>query len=99
MTMNKTYLGNNPDGTPHFHYETDGHALITGKVYGNFTMEDGTVYDVSDPVIEIDPKHAGEIAHKIGVHHEENGHPDHKEGEPFVHECTDHCGDLKRDEA
>ena len=99
MAMTKEFLGLNDDGTPHFHYKTDGHALLTGKVYGNFTMEDGTVYDVSDAIIEIDPKHAGEIAHKIGVHHEENGHPDHGPDEPFTHQCTDHCGEFARNES
>jgi len=96
VTITKTYLGLNEDGTPRFHYESDGHVLITGPIYGTVTTEDGTDYDVSDHVIEIDPAHAGELAHKIGVHHEEHGHPDHDDGHPFVHECTEHCGEFAR---
>jgi hypothetical protein len=98
MTMTKTYLGQNPDGTPSFHYQTDGHAVWTGPAYGPVTTSDGTVYDVSEPVIEVaSPAHAGEVSHLIGVMHEEHGHPDHAPGQPFVHECSDHCGALKRE--
>lgn len=97
MAITKTFLGLNPDGSPHFHYESDGAVLITGPIYGTVTTEDGTAYDVSDQVIEIDPAHAGELAHKIGVHHEETGdHPDHSPDNPFVHECTEHCGEFAR---
>src|SRR2546430_7818521 len=35
--LTKTYLGQNEDGTPHFHYESDGHVVITGPVYGKMT--------------------------------------------------------------
>jgi hypothetical protein len=42
MAITKTYLGLNPDGTPHFHYESDGAVLITGPIYGTVTTEDGT---------------------------------------------------------
>lgn len=98
MAITKSYLGQNPDGSPHFHYESDGHVVITGKAYGPVTCSDGTVYDVSEHVIEVaSPEHAGEVAHLIGVMHEENGHPDHAAGQPFTHECTGHCGALKRE--
>lgn len=96
MAVTKTYVGLNEDGTPHFHYESDGHVLLTGPVYGQITTDDGTSYDVSDAVIEIDPAHAGELAHKIGVRHEEHGHPDHGPDNPFVHECSEHCGEFAR---
>lgn len=97
--MTKEYVGQNGDGTPHFHYKLtgDGHAFMTGKVYGTFTVPDGTAYDVSEPWIEVRPEHAGELSHLIGVHHEEHGHPDHKPEDPFVHLCTDACGQLKRE--
>jgi hypothetical protein len=98
MAMTKTYLGQNPDGTPHHHYQSDGPVVITGKAYGPVTTSDGVTYDVSEPVIEVaSPEHAGEVAHLIGVVHEERGHPDHEPGEPFAHECTDSCGALKRE--
>lgn len=97
MTITKTYLGQNEDGTPRFHYESDGHVVVTGPAYGPVTTSDGTTYDVSDQVIEVAPEHAGEVAHLIGVMHEERGHPDHQPGDPFVHECADSCGALKRE--
>lgn len=97
--MKRTYVGTNPDGTPHHHYDAgpDGIVLMTGKAYGEFTTSDGTTYDVSDPYIEVASEaHAGELSHQIGMHFEQNGHPDHEDGDPFVHECTDHCGPLTR---
>jgi hypothetical protein len=98
MTMTKTFLGLNEDGTPHYHYESDMPVVITGKAYGVMTTSDGTEYDISDNVIEVASlEHAGELSHLIGVHHEENGHPDHQPGDPFVHLCSDACGALKRE--
>jgi hypothetical protein len=101
MAISKTYLGQNPDGTPHFHYACDGHVVITGPAYGPVTTSDGVTYDVSEQVIEVaSPEHAGEVAHLIGVYHEEHGHPDHKDpAVPFAHTCTDSCGALKREDA
>ena len=98
MTITKAYLGQNEDGTPHFRYESDGHVVVTGPAYGPVTTSDGTPYDVSEPVIEVaSPEHAGEVAHLIGVKHEQDGHPDHAPGDPFVHECSDTCGALRRE--
>jgi hypothetical protein len=98
MALSKTYLGQNEDGTPHFHYESDQPVVVTGKAYGPVTTSDGTDYDVSEPVIEVASlEHAGEVAHLIGVKHELQGHPDHAPDVPFVHDCTDSCGALKRE--
>jgi hypothetical protein len=99
VTLTKTYLGLNEDGTPHYHYQSDGHVVWTGPAYGPVTTSDGTVYDVSEPVIEVaGPEHAGEVAHLIGVLHENRGHPAHMEPDkPFIHACTDTCGPLKRE--
>jgi hypothetical protein len=98
MAITKTYLGQNEDGTPHFHFASDGHVVITGPAYGHVTTSDGTAYDVSDQVIEVaGPEHAGEVAHLIGVLHEERGHPDAGPDAPFTHECSDGCGALKRE--
>jgi len=99
MAITKTFLGLNEDGSPHFHYSCpDGHVVFTGPAYGPVTTSDGTVYDVSEQVIEVaSPEHAGEVAHLIGVIHEENGHPKQDPGDPFAHRCTDSCGALKRD--
>ncbi|HYS41926.1 MAG TPA: hypothetical protein VEO01_40430 [Pseudonocardiaceae bacterium] len=65
MAITKTYLGLNPDGSPHFHYESDGYVVVTGPVYGSVTTEDGTDYDVSEAVIEVHPDHAAEVADLI----------------------------------
>jgi hypothetical protein len=101
VAITKTYLGQNPDGTPHFHYDAgpDGIVVLTGKAYGPVTTSDGTVYDVSEPAIEVaSEEHAREVGHHlIGMYHEEHGHPDHDPAVPFVHECTDACGALARE--
>lgn len=100
MTITKTYLGLNEDGTPNFDYRSDGHMVMTGPAYGPVTTSDGTEYDVSEQFIEVASlEHAGEVAHLIGLIHEERGHPKHKDGTPFVHTCTDSCGALKREGA
>lgn len=86
MAITKTYVGLNADGTPHFHYESDGHAVITGPIYGQVTTEDGTAYDVSDAVIEVQsPEHAAEISRLIGQRHAEQGHPKHTPDSRFVY--------------
>jgi hypothetical protein len=77
-------------------YVSDGHVLLTGPIKGTVTLADGTVYDVSPDVVEIDPAHAGELGHLIGLHYEDNGHPEHDAEVPFVHECSDHCGEAAR---
>lgn len=99
MALLRVNVGTNPDGSPRFHYQSDGSApvVITGPISGTVTTSDGTRYDVTDDVIEVESHaHAGEVSHAIGVRHETEIHPDHLDGEPFVHECTDPCGGLKR---
>ena len=93
MTMVKTRLGTNEDGTPHFHYACDGHAVFTGPyIAGTVTVPDGTVYDVTELVIEVASlEHAGHVSHAIGKRHEAEGHPLHGVDDPFVHTCTDTC--------
>jgi 5-methylcytosine-specific restriction endonuclease McrA len=72
VAITKTYVGLNPDGTPHFHYQSDGHVVVTGnKVFGMVTLPDGTEYDVSDHVIEVaSPEHAEEVAAQIHSIHQ-----------------------------
>lgn len=48
-------------------FETKGHVVLTGFGTGPLTLRDGTVYDVTAPVVEVDPAHADELAHLIGV--------------------------------
>lgn len=78
-------------------------VLITGPVQGSVTLADGRVVDVTHDVIAVDDvETAHEVAHRIGLKLELEGHPLHRPGEdePFVHLCTPgHCGEHKRDDA
>lgn len=77
--LTKTYLGLNPDGTPHFHYHEDDPTqalVVTGKVYGEVTLPDGTVVDVSDSVISVPAEIRHDVSDAIGLVHVELGHPD-----------------------
>lgn len=66
--------------------ESKGHVVLTGPITGMITLDDGTVYDVTAPGVEVPDEHAAELAHKIGQHYSENGHPlvpyddDHPDG-------------------
>lgn len=78
------------------HYHSDGHVVLTGFGTGPLTLRDGTVYDVTPPVVEVHPDHADELAHLIGVQverldlhpaYDAEGRPDAqgRERVPFVH--------------
>ena len=64
MVMQKIHLGNFEDGTPHFHYHCpDGHVVLTGPHTGDVSVSDGTVYNVTEAVIEVaSPEHAAQVA-------------------------------------
>ena len=101
MAITKTYLGDNPDGSAHFHYDAgpDGIVLMTGPVNGPLTLPDGTVYDVTDPYIEVaSEEHAGLVSHLMGMRYEERGHPKDGPDTPFRHQCSEHCGELRRED-
>lgn len=52
------------------------HVLLTGPITGELTTSDGTTYDVSAMAVEVESQeHADELAHLIGLHYQENGHP------------------------
>ncbi len=55
----------NDDGT--LHYQTDGHVVLTGPdPKGEVILADGTRYNVSPLVIEVESlEHAAEVAAKI----------------------------------
>jgi hypothetical protein len=77
--LTKTYLGLNPDGTPHFHYHEDDPTqalVITGKVYGEVTLPDGSLVEVSDSVISVPAEQKNDVSDAIGLRHIELGHPD-----------------------
>lgn len=80
-------------------FESDGHVVLTGPIATNITLSDGTVVDCRAAVVEVpSPEHAAELAHLIGLHYEENGHPSHSADEPFLHYCSPAiCGEHARD--
>lgn len=87
--MKKTLVGTNENGSPHYAYvaEEGERVVITGPIVAQLTMEDGTVYDVSDPVIAVEDKHHDELVDAIGDHYEAAGHPHMTDPSvPFVHD-------------
>jgi len=57
------------------------HVVLTGPITGTVTLDDGTVVDVSAPVIGVDtPEQADEVAHLIGLRYADEGHPDVPQG-------------------
>jgi hypothetical protein len=75
------------------------HAVLTGPIRGTVTLVDGTVVDVKPDVVYVDSsEQAGEVAHRIALRYEDEGHPAHDADNPFVHHCTAaHCGEHARD--
>ncbi|MEI7656104.1 MAG: hypothetical protein WCJ22_04960 [Actinomycetes bacterium] len=93
MAITKT-PGVDDAGRPIFHYVSDGAkpVVLTGPISGPVVLTDGRVYDVSEPVIEVDSEeHAAHVSHLIGKRHETEGHPSHHADDPFVHNCDDNC--------
>lgn len=70
------------------------HVVFTGPIVGTVTLEDGTVVDVSQPVVAVEDEwKAAQIAHAIGQHWAapENVHPsqidvDPETGQPVIRE-------------
>jgi hypothetical protein len=62
-----------------------GHVVLTGPITGTVTLTDGTVVDVTQPVIEVEADHAAEVADLIGQRYADEGHPDVPEG--FTYEA------------
>lgn len=53
------------------------HVVLTGPITGTVTLDDGTVVDVTQPVVGVEsPERAAEIAHAVGLRYAEEGHPD-----------------------
>ena len=50
-------------------------AVLTGPIQGSVTVADGTTYNVSNPLIEVQEQHAEEVAHLIGQRYADEGHP------------------------
>jgi hypothetical protein len=76
----KTYIKDNPDGSPYFDYDftnvlnVDTHAaVLTGPIVGELTMDDGTVYNVTDGAIGVQLDHLDELHEKIKAAHNAEG--------------------------
>ena len=68
MSLQKIRLGTNEDGTPQYHYISDGAVVLTGAATGTVTLPDGTEVDVTDTVVEAkSPEHAEQIAAAIAA--------------------------------
>lgn len=89
MTMHKTYLGLDPDGSgrPYYSYIEDDPSVpvvVTGPVYGNVELPDGTLVSVDDHVISVpctDHPHEdmdGGGAKKLSAKTLAKRHEDHK---------------------
>jgi hypothetical protein len=72
----KTYLGDNPDGSPHFKFDFTGdlnpetHAvLVTGPISGPITLDNGTTYNVTDGAIAVKHEDLDELNAKIAEAH------------------------------
>jgi hypothetical protein len=77
----------NEDGSPHYLYRSDGPVVITGPITGYVTVPDGTIYNVSDAVVEVAPGHEDHVAHAIALRYESEGHPLHRDPDvPFQYE-------------
>jgi hypothetical protein len=75
--MEKVNTGTNEDGTPRFHYHAPGkHVVYVGRaINGSVKVGNKTVDLGEDYVVADSEEHAAEIAHAIGEHLAENGHP------------------------
>lgn len=103
MALDISVDGFNPDGSPHLVIVSDGHVVMTGPITGQVTTSDGTLYDVTDPFIEVaSEEHALQISDAIGAMHVSAGHPDFvndptKDSFGFVHVDSagvEHVSDL-----
>ena len=102
MSIQKINIGTKEDGSHLWHYYSDDpvsdplYAVITGPITGSVLSADGTPYNVTEHVIEAALEHHGDISHAIGVRYELEGHPSLTDPDaPFIHECTDICGDRQ----
>jgi hypothetical protein len=97
MAVTKIRLGTKDDGTPLWHYHQDDPTkavVLTGPITGTVELPDGTVYDVTEDLIEVEPGHELLVSNAIGERHVAEGHPLFV-GDPdaddhgFVHEPTE----------
>jgi hypothetical protein len=64
------------------------HAVLTGPIRTTLTLSDGTVVDVRPDLVYVDTvEQAAELAHLIGLHYADRGHPHHDDDAPFVYDA------------
>lgn len=87
-------LSEGPDGKPRWNYSDAEHVMLTGPVAGPVRTADGSIYDLTDDVIAIDPDHAGELNHHVALKHEELSRTLGERaplGPNYRHDCTPEC--------
>lgn len=74
MTLLKRY---DPETGQVIYEQTDPTIplVLTGPIAGNVTLPDGTVYDVTEAVIEVAPGDEIPVSNAIGTRHVAEGHP------------------------
>lgn len=71
MALKKSWDAENDQ----IHYAGE-HVVITGIIQGTVTLPDGSVVDVTAPVVEASsPEHAAHIAHAVSQRYADEGHP------------------------
>jgi hypothetical protein len=77
--------------TGKLHYNFPGEHLVSvGPIKGHVTTTDGEKVDVSPHyVLAKSPEHAAEIAHLVAQRYENEGHPDHRDDQPFIYTPTE----------
>lgn len=93
MTIHRTRLGTNEDGSPQYHIYSDDPTkaiVLTGPyIEGDVSLPDGTTVDVTPLFIEVEPEQALAVSDAIGKRFEEEGHPLLDAATPFVHTPSD----------
>jgi hypothetical protein len=59
------------------HIDAPGeHVVLVGPIQGSVTLDDGEIVNVTPvAVVARDEEHAEAIAHAVGQHYADNGHP------------------------
>lgn len=64
----------------------DKHAVGTGPIHTDITLDDGTVVDCRPDWALVDTEEQrDELLHKIGLYYQEHGHPHHDADTPFTY--------------
>jgi hypothetical protein len=74
MTLNKRF---DPETGQVIYEQVDSDlpVVLTGPIAGIVTLPDGTTYDVTEAIIEVQPGHELLVSNAIGERHVAEGHP------------------------